>query len=189
MPARVDAKDWNRHFRKGARRRGGPLQALANVLIIGIVLVLLVGGAVFAVQYSAAQNRAAQATQQAQATTTAGVIFATRTARVEAPLATETALAEVAAATATAISAQPTIGTGSVIAAGNLRSEPRIAPETVMGQICIGDEVMFLEEQLVSEDLWYRIQITGIAVDCTPERVAIDTIGWASSTLLSAPSP
>jgi hypothetical protein len=67
---------------------------------------------------------------------------------------------------------------------GNLRSEVRVAPDTVVGQVCLDDQVEILEEQ----GGWYRIRVFAPAGDCVPERVSAGTEGWISGTLLSQPT-
>jgi hypothetical protein len=76
-------------------------------------------------------------------------------------------------------------GSAQVINGGNLRSEPRIAPDTVIGQVCPGDTAEVLQQQQAAGILWYRIRIATTAVDCHPERVATGTEGWLSSILLT----
>jgi hypothetical protein len=82
----------------------------------------------------------------------------------------------------------PTPPAGQVAKGGNLRSEPRIAPETVIGQLCANDGIEFVSQQLVGKDLWYRVRVTDRKADCTAKQVALGTEGWASSILLSEPS-
>jgi len=184
VPPRANPRDWERYFGPGApRRRGGPLRALANLLIAGTALALLVGGGLFAVRFGLERARvSASATISAVETSNAAVL-ATRTAR-----ALITATAE-----ATPISGTPAsalIGRGTVLAGGNLRSEPRIAPETVIGQICPGDGVEFLEQRITTDgSTWYRIRVTASSGACTPQRVSVGSLGWASATLLSEPLP
>jgi hypothetical protein len=84
--------------------------------------------------------------------------------------------------------AQPAPPAGQVVKGGNLRSEPRIAPETVIGQLCANDTVELLSRQVVGGDLWYRIRVTARKADCTAQQVALGTEGWASSILVSQPS-
>jgi hypothetical protein len=185
MPPRVDPRDWDKLFRPGAPRRGGPLRALANVLIVGAVVVLLGGGAFFGLRFGLDRVRASNAaTAQAVATSNA-VVIATRTARaLEA-----TATASVALVATPTVAAAVPIGRGSVVAGGNLRSQPVVAPETVIGQICAGDQVDFLEQSTSADgSLWFRIRVTQVVADCTPQRVTLGSLGWASSTLLSPPA-
>lgn len=183
MPPRASPRDWDRYFRPNAPRRGGPLRALANLLIVGAALALLFGGGFAALRFRLeyAQRRAA-ATASVIETSNAAVL-ATRTAR---------ALNE-SSATPTEIPLAPTpapIGRGSVLTGGNLRSEPRVAPETVIGQVCPGDEIEFLEVQtLVDGSRWYRIRVVASGGECSPQRVAVGALGWASATLLSEPAP
>jgi hypothetical protein len=73
---------------------------------------------------------------------------------------------------------------GTVNNGGNLRSDTVFAPDTVIGQVCPGDQVAILEERNAEEILWYRIRVTELAADCHPERVALDTEGWLSSILV-----
>jgi hypothetical protein len=44
----------------------------------------------------------------------------------------------------------------TVIRGGNLRSEPRTVPATVLGQVCLGDRVTVLEGQKIGRDVWYH---------------------------------
>jgi hypothetical protein len=75
-----------------------------------------------------------------------------------------------------------------VLRGGNLRSAPRIVDDTVIGLIYPGDQVIFLEEQLVGGDSWFRIRVTDVAGDRSGG-VGPGTEGWASSILLSPPTP
>jgi hypothetical protein len=84
--------------------------------------------------------------------------------------------------------AMPAPPSGQVVNGGNLRSEPRVVPATVIGQMCANDDVEFVSQQTIGEDLWYRIRVKGRKADCTTKQVAPGTEGWASSTLLSRPS-
>jgi hypothetical protein len=79
--------------------------------------------------------------------------------------------------------------TARVTNGGNLRSEPRIVPETVLAQVCPGDEVVVLEQQQVDTVLWYHIRVVTRAPDCVANHAAQDTTGWLSTTLLSTPAP
>lgn len=188
MPPKVNPNDWDRLFRPNAPRRGGPLRALANLLLIGAAIGLLGGGAFFALRFGfeRAQQAAAQTAEQAAISNTQ--VIATRTARALA--ATTTAAAAVTApATPTAPTAQP-IGRSSVVAGGNLRSQPVVAPETVIGQICAGDQVDLLEQTTAADGaVWYRLRVTEAANSCSPQHVTVGSIGWASSTLLAPPAP
>lgn len=187
MPPKVDPRDWDRYFRPGAPRRGGPLRALANVLLIGIVVALVGGGAFFGLRFGLDRIRTSNAATAAAIQTSNAVVIATRTARALDSTATAAALA--AAPTPTLTPEPALIGRGSVIAGGNLRSQPVISPETVIGQICAGDQVDFLEQSTDADGaLWYRIRVTAVADACTPQRVTLGSLGWASSTLLSPPA-
>lgn len=186
MPPINDPRDWERLFRPNAQRRGGPLRALGIVLLLGTVLIVVGGGGTFAVRYGLEQSRINAALTAEAVGTQQAAIIATRTARSIAQTATTAAL--LLAETPTAEG--PSLGRGTVVAGGNLRREPVVADETVLGQICPGDELVFLEQTtLASGAVWYRIRLTALAADCTPQRMGLDSEGWASSTLLSAPSP
>lgn len=183
MPPRANPRDWERYFGPGAPRRGGPIRALANLLIAGTALALLVGGGFFAVRFGLERARASASATAGAIETSNAAVRATRTARA---LTTEGAsVPPISDTPATTI-----IGRGTVLARGNLRSEPRIAPETVIGQICPGDGVEFLEQRTTANDAtWYRVRITTIGEACTPQRVSAGSQGWASATLLSEPLP
>jgi hypothetical protein len=84
--------------------------------------------------------------------------------------------------------ALPTPPAGQATKGGNMRSEPRVVPETVIGHICARDSVAFIAQQTVGKALWYRIRVTERKADCTAKQVAIGTEGWVSSILLSEPS-
>lgn len=186
MPPKAHPNDWDRYFRPNAPRRGGPLRALANLLLIGAAIGLLGGGAFFALRFGLerAQQAASQTAEQIVVSNTQ--VSATLTAR------TATAAA-VAAVPPTATPAPPPvqpIGQSSVVAGGNLRSEPRLADETVIGQICAGDQLDLLEQSTAADGaLWYRVRVTRAGANCSPQRVTVGSIGWASSTLLAPPSP
>jgi hypothetical protein len=182
MAAKIHPSDWDVLFAPNAPRRGGPLRVLANVLIIGVILTVALLGTLFAISQRNAQVAAA-------------IVNATRFAATNQPLQTATAEAAVgatatriAARTATAV-AQPTspavLGIGAVNSGGNLRSEPRVAPETVTGLVWPGDQVVFLEQRDVGGLLWYRIRITGVAPNRAGDGVPVNTEGWAAASLLS----
>lgn len=65
---------------------------------------------------------------------------------------------------------------------GNIRSAPQVTPQTVIGQVCPGDQVTILE----TEGPWARINVVTTAVDCIAERVAATTEGWVSTSLITA---
>ncbi len=71
---------------------------------------------------------------------------------------------------------------------GNLRSEPRIVPQTVIAQVCPGDQVVVLDERDTATGGWLQIRVTLTVVDCVPDRVGVYTEGWLSATLLSEPT-
>ncbi|NJO06776.1 MAG: hypothetical protein HC876_15350, partial [Chloroflexaceae bacterium] len=64
---------------------------------------------------------------------------------------------------------------------GNLRTEPRIAADTVIAQVCPGDRLALREQQ----GDWVRVQIIELAADCAPDRVPPLAEGWLSTSLAS----
>jgi Tol biopolymer transport system component len=78
---------------------------------------------------------------------------------------------------------------GSVRNVGNLRSEPRLDPATVIAQVCPGDQVTILERRAAEDTDWVRVRVTEpSAEDCGPERAEAGAEGWIVSTLVSAPT-
>ena len=191
MPSKIRPRDWDYYFGTNAPRRGGPLRALSNVLIFGLVLALLGAGGLFAARSFETQRTQVRQTSQAQALLNTQIL-ATRTAGAQSTA--EAAIAAQAQQEATAIAAPPTpavplIGVGSVVAGGNLRREPVVSPDTVLGLIYPGDEVAFLDQQNAGGGLWYLIRVTRVGPARTGDGVSEGTEGWASSTLLSPPAP
>jgi hypothetical protein len=163
------------------------MRALANLLLVGAVVGLLGGGAFVALRFGLEPAQRSMALTAERIQTSNAEVAANQTA---AALATPTPSAEPTAEAATPTAALQVIGRGSVVSGGNLRSEPVVDAATVIGQICAGDQVEFLEQQTGADGaLWYRIRVTTTAGDCTPQRVTIGSLGWASSTLLSEPAP
>lgn len=76
---------------------------------------------------------------------------------------------------------------GTIVNGGNLRIKPQIDASTVIGQVCPGDTVAILEQTSIRTQAWYRIQVTALAGNCDPQRIAIHQEGWLSSTLIRAP--
>ncbi|NJN67466.1 MAG: SH3 domain-containing protein [Chloroflexaceae bacterium] len=68
---------------------------------------------------------------------------------------------------------------------GNLRTAPRVAPDSLMGQVCPGDLVALLENQ----PDWYYIQVVQTMADCVSQRVGAGTEGWISSNLVTPTAP
>lgn len=187
MPSKIRPDDWVYFFHSKTPHRGGPLRALANVLICAVLLAIIGFGGSYAFDtYTERQTALAEtAVIQQTAIYEAGL---ESTARIVSTLEARTAIALEQTATAEAANAVPEgIGSGSVIAGGNLRSEARVAPETVIGLIWPGDEVVFLEEQATPNGTWYRIKVTRLATNRQGEGVPEGQEGWASSTLLTPP--
>lgn len=187
MPSKIRPTDWDRLFAPNAPRRGGPSRALANVLIALVIVVLLGAGTIYAVRFQAKRV----ADQIATATAIAPTLQALN-AQATATVLSGTATRE-AQRTATAIAGQPpadaALGVGVVANGGNLRREPRVAPDTVIGLIWPGDEIAFLEESLVGGQSWFRIRVTKPATNRGGQGVEAGIDGWASASLLSPPTP
>ncbi|NNJ10398.1 SH3 domain-containing protein [Chloroflexales bacterium ZM16-3] len=189
MPPKADPRDWDRYFRPGAPRRGGPLRALANILLIGVTLGILGGAGLFAWSFGRERAQQSAATSVSMIETSNAGTIATQTARALATVTAQSVVAPSSIATPTA-TPEPILGRGSVTNGGNLRSEPVVAPETVVGQVCVGDQIDFLEQRALSDGaVWYRIRLTVAAADCTPQRVTVGSVGWASASLLSEITP
>lgn len=180
MSPKIEQNDWDRLFAPNAPRRGGPLRVLAYTLI-AITLLFLIGfGTVFGLNRRDTQI----ATANANATVYAATIQPQQTATAQA-IAQATA-ARYEARTATAYAKNGTvIGLARVNQGGNLRSEPRVAPETGVGLIWPGDEIVAYEERTIAGQIWYRIRISRIAANRSGEGVPVDSEGWVSASLLS----
>ncbi|HWQ12698.1 MAG TPA: SH3 domain-containing protein [Roseiflexaceae bacterium] len=198
MPSKIRPDDWDRLFAPNAPRRGGPLRALGNLLLLVVLLGLIAGGATFVLRYREQQVASAAATTIAFQTNVAPGLTAsaapTATAAVQLTatrFTIQTATAAAALGTVVATPATPVagLGVGVVTAGGNLRSEPRIAGETVVGLIWPGDQVAFIERREVDGQAWFHIQVLRPAPDRGGEGVPAGTEGWASATLLSPPTP
>ena len=74
--------------------------------------------------------------------------------------------------------------TATIIHGGNLRREPRIAPQTVIGQVCPGDRMSITRTSVVGQTTWAYGTLTALAAACDPARVPKGTVGWLSMTLL-----
>jgi micrococcal nuclease len=68
----------------------------------------------------------------------------------------------------------------TIVNGGNLRAAPQVAPETVIGQVCPGDQVVVLETQAE----WVRVRLITPAADCVDTRAAAGHDGWVSGALI-----
>ena len=71
----------------------------------------------------------------------------------------------------------------SVSNGGNLRRAARIEGANVVGQVCPGDQLVMLEQQLVDKQLWYRVRMIVPGADCDAHRVPTGAAGWLSGLL------
>lgn len=93
---------------------------------------------------------------------------------------------DVSASTSTpAPTVPPDAPIGVINTSDNLRTEPRIADDTVIGPVCPGDTVAILDEQQPGDVLWYRLQVTSLDGDCHPARVRANQEGWISSVMVT----
>jgi hypothetical protein len=163
MPQKAHPTDWDRLFSPNARRRGPVALFLLSSLAI-LLLVAVAIGARFGTQRYDDYRAAAALT----ATPLWAEYYAQQTA---------TALAANPAAP------EPTPEpSGSVIGTANLRSEPRVAADTVIGLVEAGDRVVLLETQAIDGQTWYRAR-----VDSTAGALAPGTEGWINGSLIAQP--
>jgi hypothetical protein len=194
VPSKIRPDDWDRLFAPNAPRRGGPLRALGNVLLTFVLIGLVAGGTTFLLGQRERQLVAASATAVSFATNVAPGLTAsagpTATAAVQLT-ATRYVIqtAQAAQVLGTVVVPGDGIGIGIVTSGGNLRTEPRIADDTVLGLIWPGDSVAFVEQREVGGQVWFRIQVVQPAANRGGQGVPAGANGWASATLLSQPTP
>ncbi len=158
MPNKPHSSDWERYFGRNAPRRRGPLGLFVILtLVLGFLSISAIGAG-----YGVERYQAHVVAQGLTATPLWEKYYADQTA---------TALARVPPPATVLIT--------KVVSAGNLRSEPRIVPQTVIGQVAVGDAVTVLESRTVAERLWYRVRLADQA----------GREGWVSSTLVAPPAP
>lgn len=189
MPPKTDPRDWDRLFERRQRRRG-PLSALIAALVIGMIIVGLIGLTPFVLDQLETNRAIARQTQIALQTREARATAQQAATQSAIPAATATPTATPTATETPTPTPEPILGRAQVINGGNIRREPRVAAETVIGQVCVGDRVVLLEEQTTNgANRWYRLRVVETAGNCVPERVSAGTEGWVNATLLSAPEP
>ena len=160
MPNKPHSSDWDRNFGSNARRRRGPIALFVTLMLVLTFLAIIAMGASFGVD----RYRQSVVAQSLTATPLWEKYYADQTA---------TALANAATAVPTS---QPTL---NVARAGNLRSEPRIAPETIVGQVAPGETLAVLESRTVEDQLWYHVRLNNPA----------GQEGWVNSSLVTPPTP
>jgi hypothetical protein len=163
--------DWDRLFAPNARRRGGPLRVLVNILIAIAVVALLGAGTAYALNLRQERFAQAVATATAVAPTTAAIRTATALAQQQATATL------VAARTATAVAKLPTpTPEGALVATvfngGNVREAP--VNGRPLDQINAGETVQLLEKS--QDGGWFKI---------TYARNGATITGWVSRTLLT----
>ncbi|WP_029214884.1 SH3 domain-containing protein [Kallotenue papyrolyticum] len=166
MPYKAHPTDWERLFGPRAGRRYGPV-ALFVILTLTLALLALL---VFGARVGAQRYRDYQAALALTATPLWAQYYAQQTATAQAA-----APQPATAPTPTALPA------GRVLGTANLRSEPRVAPETVLGVLNLDDQVAILERQELAGQVWYRVQVTR-----TSGALAVGSEGWINGALLEA---
>lgn len=166
MPKPAHSSDWELFFGPRAPRRKGPIALFVTMTLLLCFVALLGVGTTFGArryeQYTVAQAL-------------------TATPLWKEYYIQQTATAQAKAAPTPAPTA-PTSPAATVNAVGNLRSEPRIAPQTVLGQLAAGDQVAVLEQQAVANATWYRVR-----VQTTTGALKAATEGWINGSLLTLP--
>lgn len=74
---------------------------------------------------------------------------------------------------------------GVVVQDGNLRQEPHLIPDTITGQVCAGDEVVIVAEEVLDEHAWMYVRIERVASECAPNHVTVGMEGWVSQAVVS----
>jgi hypothetical protein len=171
VPSKIRPDDWDRLFAPNAPRRGGPLRALVNILVVAVAIALVGAGTTYALNLR--QERAAQAvaTATALAPTTAAVRTATALAEQQATATL------VSARTATALAKIPTPtpegGLTAIVAnGGNVREAP--VNGRPLDQVNAGETVQLLEK--TKDGGWFKV---------TYARNGATITGWVSRTLLT----
>lgn len=78
----------------------------------------------------------------------------------------------------------------TILRGGNLRSEPRLGEDTLLGLLWPGDRVAVYEQRAVGATSWLRVQLEQPAAGRGGQGAAAGAGGWISALLLSpAPPP
>jgi hypothetical protein len=171
VPSKIRPDDWDRLFAPNAPRRGGPLRALVNILIVVVVIALLGAGTTYALNLRQERFAQAVASATAIAPTTAAIRTATALAQQQATATLVTAR------TATALAKLPTpTQEGTLIATvangGNVREAP--INGRPLDQINAGETIQLLEKS--KDGGWLKV---------TYVRNGTTITGWVSRTLLT----
>jgi hypothetical protein len=162
MSQKVHSSDWDRLLNPRAPRRRGPI-ALFITMTLGLCFlgVVMLGSGFGARKYGEyVEARALTATPLWRE------YYAQQTATAQAQQATP-------------VPTTPAETRANIVNGGNLRSEPRIAPETVVGQVGQGAVVVLLEQRIVETAVWHRVRVA------EPKgALPAGTEGWISETLL-----
>ncbi|HEX6291486.1 MAG TPA: SH3 domain-containing protein [Herpetosiphonaceae bacterium] len=159
MSQKLHSSDWDRLFDPEAPRRRGPIALFITISIFICLLgVVMVGSGFGARKY--------------------GDYVEARTLTAT-PLWKEYYAQQTATAQAQQITPTPAETRATVVNGGNLRSEPRIAPETVVGIVAPGDVLVLLENRTLEGAIWHRVRVA------EPKgAVPAGTEGWVSEKLL-----
>lgn len=77
---------------------------------------------------------------------------------------------------------------GQVSQVINVRSEPRVDPQTVVAKLCPGDSLAYVSMQQVGDELWFRVRVLATGSACDPLRASVGAEGWAAASVLAEPS-
>lgn len=174
---------WYINAWKAADRRGRVLLGGGLALVLITMCGLGSGGTP-----NANSNRSRSSVGQAVAAAPNNLQHAAKATPTSSPKASAT----VAVPTATAIpptltpTAAPPVG--QAIKSGNMRSAPKIANDTVLGQLCADDELEYVSRQEIDDDLWYLVRVTKRPVECGQSAVEVGSEGWVNTILVSKPS-
>jgi hypothetical protein len=171
VPSKIRPDDWDRLFAPNAPRRGGPLRALVNILIVVVVIALLGAGTTYLLNLRQERFAQAVASATAIAPTTAAIRTATALAQQQATATL------VSARTATALAKLPTPTqegtlTATVANGGNVREAP--INGRPLDQINAGETIQLLEKS--KDGGWFKV---------TYVRNGATITGWVSRTLLA----
>lgn len=170
-----------------ARRRSSKSLSLGTLAQVGMI-VLVLFGCIGLFGRGAGAGAPPPAPEQLAEASPAARATADATPTTEPPVPTQTTRP------VESPSPVPTIAppAGEAIVTANLRSEPRIALDTVIGKLCTGDKLDYLTLQQVGSlkgaEVWYRVRVAAVGPACSAAQVAVGDEGWVASSVVSTPS-
>lgn len=171
MSSKIRPDDWDRLFAPNARRRGGPLRALAAIIATLLIVALVGAGVQYGLAFRQQRFEQAAAAATAQAPTDAAIRAATAQVKLNATATIG------AARTATAVAQTPVATpagrlTATVFNGGNVRAAP--VSGDPLDQVNAGETVQLLEKNAGAS--WFKV---------TYSRNGQTITGWISKTLLT----